>query len=203
MTLQTPVHSEPAICVAVLAAGQSRRFGKADKLAQPLNGTMLGLHICGAIRPLDCAHSIVITSSEYHPCMSDWHERGFETVVNEKAGEGLGSSVALAANWAAEKSADALLICLADMPFVPTEHLKRLIDGYDQKNENSVIASYDGQIVSPPAIFGRQNFAALGSLGGAKGARELLATAEKVPIASDLLVDIDTRSQMNEARWQG
>lgn len=199
MTVLPPVRSKPSICVAILAAGQSRRFGDADKLVQPLNGKLLGLHVCDALQPLSFTESVVITSAEDHPCVPEWHKRGFATLVNAKAAEGLGTSVALAANWAAQKMADALLICLADMPFVPTAHFERLVSAFSQSDENSVIASCSGQIVSPPAIFGKGNFTSMGNLTGSRGAQELLARAEKLPITADFLLDIDTHAQLQQA----
>ena len=121
-------------------------------------------------------------------------------MVNEKAEEGLGTSVALAAKLARAASADALLICLADMPLVPTSHLERLVDAFNQSNENIAIASYDGQTASPPAIFGKQHYPALASLNGEGGARELLTAAQKIPIRPALLMDVDTGSQLEQAK---
>ena len=97
MTSKLTMARRQSICVAVLAAGQSRRFGDADKLAQPLGGKPLGLHICDTIQPLGLAHSLVITSAADHPCVPGWRDRGFEIAVNHAATEGLGGSVALAA----------------------------------------------------------------------------------------------------------
>jgi CTP:molybdopterin cytidylyltransferase MocA len=192
-------NSELKLCVAVLAAGQSQRFGDDDKLVQPLNGTMLGLHICQALAPLNSAHSVVIASTEDHPCKDGWRSEGYEVAINQRAAEGLGTSVALAAEYASDSNADALLICLADMPFVPADHLQRLISSYDPANARTMIASDNGKTRSPPAIFGAEHFSALTELGGGAGARELLAKANVVPIAPHFLTDIDTRDQLDQA----
>ena len=175
-----------------MAAGQSKRFGTKDKLAQLLGDTMLGVHICDALKTLGCAHSIVVTSSAQHPCASAWRDRGFELVVNPDSDKGLSGSVAIAARVAQHKKADALLLCLADMPFVTTGHLRALIDRCDMSDSSSVIASHNGQAASPPAIFGADHFSELAGLDGDSGAKHLLIDA--VIVASDpkLLRDIDT-----------
>ncbi len=196
------LNSEFSLCVAVLAAGQSRRFLGADKLTQPLGRTMLGLHICEALVPLDCAHSVIITSADDHPCASGWRTAGFDICVNEMAEEGLGTSVACAARFAAERAADALLICLADMPFVPTKHLQNLISQLDPENSRTMIASDNGRRRSPPAIFAASHFAGLEQLKGAAGARDLLAAADTIKITPQCLVDIDTREQLVRANSQ-
>jgi molybdenum cofactor cytidylyltransferase len=201
---RTPVCNEPVICVAVLAAGQSVRFGSVDKLAQPMNGALLGHHICNSIRVLDTTYDFVITSVSDHPCSDGWRERGFEITVNQAAYKGLGTSVARAAELAAEKSADALLICLADMPFVPAAHLQQLIDAYDRASDSSIIASSNGSITLPPAIFGKQHFPSLANLTGDMGARELLSKAITVSIDSELLTDIDTVTALKQlTRFSG
>lgn len=196
------LNSGPALCVAVLAAGQSRRFVGGDKLVQPLGGTMLGLHISEALAPLGRAHSAVITSENDHPCAQGWQAAGFDICVNEIAEEGLGTSVACAARFAADKAADALLICLADMPFVPLAHLKNLISQFDLENSHTMIASDNGARRSPPAIFAASHFKELEQLKGAAGARDLLAAADTIKIAPEHLFDIDTREQLVRAKAQ-
>ncbi|MEO9461130.1 MAG: nucleotidyltransferase family protein [Marinomonas sp.] len=191
-----PSNSEFSLCVAVLAAGQSRRFVGADKLVQPLDGTMLGLHICDAIKPLNCAHSVVIASADDHPCSGGWQAAGFEIPVNENAAEGLGTSVACAARFASDKAADALLICLADMPFVPAGHLQDLVSQLDPENLRTMFASDDGIRRSPPAIFAASHFAELTKLKGPAGARDLLAVADTIKTPPQWLADIDTREQL-------
>lgn len=182
----------PSICAAILAAGQSRRFGTRDKLVQPLGGMMLGLHAAKTISGLHCANRVVIASAGDHPCAQSWRDAGFVVVVNADAAEGLGTSVALAAEYAASVGADALLICLADMPFVPRGHLEQLIQAFGDQKGTAIFASGSGASVSPPAIFGQADFAQLSLLSGNDGARALLAKANTVPLSADHLADIDT-----------
>lgn len=200
MTLRAPVRSGQSICVAILAAGLSHRFGEADKLAQLLGGKPLGLHICDTIRPLGLEQSIVITSDAAHPCAADWRDRGFEIVINHAAPQGMGSSVALAAKQAAERQCDALLICLADMPFVPVEHLANLLAAFGQARNSAAIATHNGDAATPPAIFGKQEFAELAKLGGDAGARALLSRAKTLALAPSLSMDIDTAEELEQAR---
>lgn len=186
----------PAICAAILAAGQSRRFGFADKLSQPLGERRLGTYIANAILPLDLAHRIVIVSDADHPCIQDWSAAGFKTCVNQYAQRGMGSSVALAAQKAAERGADALLICLADMPFVGTDDLRQLLDMHAASNSVTITAASNGEVASPPAIFGKHHFPRLQTLDGADGAREMLRDAETIVFAQERLMDIDTRQEL-------
>lgn len=180
----------PQICTAVLAAGQSRRFGKQDKLSAELQSMMLGLHICKTLSSLEFCKSVVISASADHPCAEGWRASGFEIVINPDADKGMGTSVALAAKQAQISNADALLICLADMPFVPAEHISAIISHLGSDTDG-IIASHNGTAAMPPAIFGRSRLDHLAKLDGSEGARSLFKEAHQIALASEKLVDID------------
>lgn len=178
--------------MAVLAAGASRRFGETDKLAQRLRGKRLGEHICDQA-PMDRIASngaVVITPAEDHPCRAAWERAGFQLALNARADEGMGTSVALAALLSAHAKADALLIALADMPFVPRAHFEALIDAY--RDPGDLIASSCGAVRTPPVIFGRDRINELTRLSGDNGARLLLKDAKTLECPSEWLEDIDT-----------
>ncbi|MDN3647224.1 nucleotidyltransferase family protein [Pontixanthobacter aestiaquae] len=194
-----PRASNPNICLAILAAGQSRRFGEADKLVQLLNGRMLGVHVAATLASLNVTSRMVITSAGDHPCADEWSSFGYGVAVNKNASQGLGTSVAMAAHVAMDFSADALLVCLADMPFVPVDHFERLIDTFQSNDGAAIIASYGGTTVSPPALFDKTLFAKLAEFDGNTGARNMLSSATRVLINPDLLADIDTPEQLRKA----
>ena len=178
--------------MAVLAAGSSRRFGSADKLAAPFRGKRLGEHVC-ANAPIDriadgCA--LVITAKKDHPCLAGWEQAGFEIALNARAERGMGTSVALAATLAQKAQCDALLIALADMPLVPRSHFEALIDS--ARTPAACWASDTGKARTPPAIFGENHFAKLAQLGEDMGARALLQQAETLACPPEWLEDIDT-----------
>lgn len=176
------------MAVAVLAAGQSRRFGDADKLAAGFRGAMLGLHACRTLSLLPLAQRWVIASDTCHPCAKGWREAGFTVAPNPDAETGMGSSVALAAKLARESGVTALLIALADMPLVPASHFGDLMDHADT---DALVASHNGTSPTPPALFGSTHFARLMEAIGDTGARGLLAGAETLPCDPAWLIDID------------
>ncbi|MEL6876587.1 MAG: nucleotidyltransferase family protein [Pseudomonadota bacterium] len=181
------------LAIALLAAGQSRRFGTEDKLAADLNGRMLGLHASDTLSGIPAAHHWVIASSGEHPCAAGWRKQGFEITVNPDAREGLGTSVALAAQLAHNARADALLIALADMPYVTPEHFTALAELADPQ---VLAASHNGTANTPPAIFGREHFPALMQSSGDRGAGALLARAKIIPCPPEQLADIDLPSDL-------
>ena len=179
-----------AIGVAVLAAGASRRFGQTDKLTAMFRGRPLGEHVCAAIPPDGFARRWVIASSADHPCATAWDHAGFRVAVNKRANEGMGTSVALAARLAMETRCTALLIALADMPFVPAEHFEALTLACTQSDD--ALCSISGEVRMPPAIFGEDHLPRLTALTADRGARALLADAQTLTCPPEWLVDIDT-----------
>ncbi len=179
------------LAIAILAAGQSRRFGAVDKLTAELRGKKLGLHVSDLLASIPVRHRWVIASSFDHPCVSGWQSSGWTVIVNEQASTGMGSSVALAAEHAQRLDVDGLMICLADMPLVPRQHYHALIDRALRFGPSKVVVSTDGRRRLPPAIFGQAHFIKLSQMTGDKGARELLADGEALHCDADLLVDVD------------
>lgn len=180
------------IAAVLLAAGQSTRFGETDKIAAPLNGLPLGLHAAHTLAALPLTVRFVVTG----PTTLDWP--GFEIVTNDQPGAGMARSIALGVAAARRAGAEAVLIALADMPFVPAAHFLRLIARHH--GPTSLAASTNGARRMPPALFGADWFATLEGLTGDQGARTLLDRAEMVPAAADDLLDIDRPSDLAAAR---
>jgi molybdenum cofactor cytidylyltransferase len=177
------------LAVAILAAGRSARFGTEDKLAALFRGKPLGLHTAEALTGLEFGHRWVIARTADHMCVPVWTSAGFETVVNADAAQGMGASLRCAAERAKEAGADGLMVCLADMPLVSPAHFSALIRAWAE--HGGLIASQDGALVSPPAIFSREQFGALLGLTGDQGAKPLLKTAYRVISPPGALVDVD------------
>jgi CTP:molybdopterin cytidylyltransferase MocA len=120
-------------------------------------------------------------------------------LINDRAGEGLGTSAALAAKWARESGSDALLIVLADMPLVALETLARL--GRAAIEGMPAAVAYPGERPGVPAAFPAALFGALEALTGDVGAAHVLrgqADTTLVETAADELLDVDRSDDLAE-----
>ena len=115
-------------------------------------------------------------------------ELGYTCVENPNADLGLSASLHLAVAAAAKTQAQALLIALADMPFIAAAHIDALIAAC----EGEIIASSDGAQAMPPAIFPRATWPMLLDTQGDAGARHILSQARSFAAPSGSLRDIDT-----------
>lgn len=182
--------------LALLAAGQSSRFGDQDKLSAMLGDRMLGLHAAATGAEIAFSQKLVIASPE-HGCSAQWRALGYRIIANEDAAHGQATSVRLAAAHALEGGASALCIMLADMPFVTREHVDRLIAAFERSG--GTVASARGGQAMPPAIFDIGALASLTTLQGDSGARALLANARLVAGDDPALMDIDTVEDLAQA----
>lgn len=184
------------LSVAVLAAGSSHRFGGEDKLAAPFRGCMLGLHICRTLAVLPATNRWVITSRQSHACRHGWEDTGFTVLVNPDASAGMGTSLAMAAKLAKASNTGRLMICLADMPLVPRNHLEALTARSQKCGPSAILASgiigKPAKKPMPPAIFGANLFDQLARSSGDKGARDLLRAATLVLAQPCAMIDVDT-----------
>ncbi len=175
----------------LLAAGAGSRFG-GKKLESLLGGMMIGEHAARALAGCQCDWHAAVCGEDDSPLSSMLEALGYTRIVNAQPETGLSHSLALGARKAMLCEADAMLVCLGDMPFVTTAHLERLIAAFGSAEGQACVASQNGEIRMPPAIFPKSRFPELMALTGDQGARQLLRDAIGVPVDPGLLADIDT-----------
>jgi molybdenum cofactor cytidylyltransferase len=193
MSEQAPAaEAMPSVHVIVLAAGASTRFGSPKQLVRLKGRPLLHLAVSRAVEVAGQAVTVVLgaNAADLAPLL---RHTPATIVINRDWAEGMGSSVrtGIARLPAA---ADAALLMLADQPAVTAEDLRRLVATWRRQPQCMVAAHYAGTS-GVPAIFPREDFAALGALRGDAGARALLKRGGerlvRVPLQS-AAIDIDT-----------
>jgi molybdenum cofactor cytidylyltransferase len=178
------------VAAILLAAGQSLRFGTADKLLATIDGEPLLLSSARRIVELEPERRIAVCSDAQGAAASLLQPLGFEIAVNPHPERGLSSSLACGIAAAAVGPADAALIALADMPFVSLHHLRSLLATFDPIHA-PVVASARSGLAMPPALFAQTMFASLQQAQGDHGGRKLLAAAKLVEAPAPELADVD------------
>lgn len=175
------------VCAILLAAGRSQRFGTADKLLASIDDAPLVSHIARRLQTMRFGGLVAVCSNnQVSQLLTD---AGFAVMHNPMPQAGLSHSLVLGIN-AVPPELGVALICLADMPRVSVQHLTALLDAFDPAIAPIVASSREGQAM-PPALFARSQFAALESLTGDRGARDLLRTARLVSANPLELIDFD------------
>jgi molybdenum cofactor cytidylyltransferase len=122
-----------------------------------------------------------------------------------RAADGMSYSLREGLRDALSQKPDAILIVLADQPFISSDLLDRLVAAYVSEPDLDFVACAGEAIGKPPALFAYSMFLGLSRLEGDMGARKLLASPDYrgklVQVASDLVfADIDTPFDLKEAR---
>ena len=183
------------VVLVLLAAGKSERFGDiGSKLDEPFLNRPLGLHVAVALEDMPFRERIAIVDG----CAIDFAAHGFRVIRNDDPARDMASSVRLGIAAAQEQDAAAVLLALADMPRVTASHIYNLLDAAGAAD--AVVASSDGRTPSPPALFGRDRFAALLAITGDHGARDMIRAGKHVVANPNELIDVDTPEELERLR---
>lgn len=183
----------------VPAAGFSRRFGSDKRLLLlPDVLTRIDQALPGRLDRIVCVLKTSDKADTSRLIPESLQTKVEPVWLDDRDNTGLGAS--LAAGSMACKSRDAVLVCLADMPFISTDTLNLVCD---QASASRVVApAYQGKR-GHPVCFGRAFFAELALLDGDQGARAILERHnDKVimlPVKDPgILRDVDTRQQWEQ-----
>ena len=158
------------ILVAVLAAGSSSRM-KASKLTMPFaNTTMLDIALRAAA---ECAaDEAVAVIGGYRNLTSKVVDRhpSVRKAYNPLYSEGQSTSIRCAVECAIESGCDALLIMVADQPFVRAADLDLLINASEASGARAFVTE-SAERSGNPCLFTHSCFPALLDLEGDQGAR--------------------------------
>ena len=157
----------------VLAAGTSTRMGR-NKLLFEIDGEPL-VHraarraIDGGLDPV-----IIVVGHQAERAIETVADLYCCTVVNPDYQKGISASVR-AGIAAVPPDAEAVVITLADMPFVSAGMIAALVMRFREDDTRLVISSY-GDVTAPPTLYDRSLFAELQAAAGhAVPAREISA----------------------------
>ena len=202
-----PPPGTPRVAVIVLAAGQSRRMGRLNKLVQTLGSKPLVAYPVDAALASTAAEVVVVTGNEPERVEAALAGREVRIVHNPDFAQGLAGSLK-AGIRALGDDVDGAVICLGDMPRITGQHLDRLIATFDPEAQKSIVVpTVDGKRGNP-VLWGRRHFQAILALAGDVGARALIGqnASEVAEVAMEddaALVDIDTTAALDAIRGEG
>lgn len=186
----------PRVAAIILAAGQSRRMGRVNKLLAEIDGRPMVAQVAEAVAASSATPVVVVTGHEDERVRSVLAGREVVFVHNPDYAEGLSTSLrrGLAALPA---EVDGAVICLGDMPTVTAAHIDRLIAAFAPASGKTIcVPTHDGKRGNP-VLWGRRHFREMIELAGDVGARHLIgqhadAVAEVPMEDAAVLLDLDT-----------
>lgn len=160
------------LAIVILAAGNSRRFGK-NKLLYPIEGIPMyrrafrkTLLVQKKMKEQILSVAVV---TQYQEIMDAAEKLGIKTVLNPHPEEGISSSMKLGLF----PEADACLFMVADQPWLSAETLEGLIRRFLGSSKGMAAVSKNGE-PGNPCIFSRKYYDRLMELTGDKGGKRVL-----------------------------
>jgi molybdenum cofactor cytidylyltransferase len=164
------VHRSRGVAGIVLAAGSSTRMG-GHKLLLELGGETLVRRAVRAAGQAGLDPVLVVLGHEAERVREELAGLPWRAVLNPEHASGAGTSIR-AGVAATPSEAAALVVTLADMPFVTASMIGTLVERYRAGGARVVVSRYGGTD-APPTLFDRSLFGELAALAGDRGARQV------------------------------
>ena len=105
-----------AIAAIVLAAGQSKRMGAANKVLLEIGGVPMIRKVIDSIESSGVSETLVVTGHERERVERSLSGCAVRFVFNNKYEDGMGTSLATGAKALSSESLAGILVCLGDLP---------------------------------------------------------------------------------------
>jgi molybdenum cofactor cytidylyltransferase len=186
----------------VLAAGQSRRMGRPNKLLARIDGEALVRRTVAAAKASRASSVVVVTGHEAAAVEQALHGLDATIAHNPDYAEGLSTSLKTGIA-AVPPGVDGAIVCLADMPGIATPVIDRLIAAFEAgEGARIVVPTSDGKRGNP-VLWSRHFFEALRQISGDVGARHLIGenndAVVEVEVGPAAMLDLDTPEAMQAA----
>ena len=194
-TTQTD-ESEKRIAAIVLAAGQSRRMGKQNKLFLPFENRSVIQQVVSNLEESKVSQIFVVTGHEEELVRAELEDSSVTFVSNPEYSKGLSTSLRTALAALPQKFSG-VLVCLGDMPFVRGPHIDVLVDSFDPVSEHQIcVPTFQGKRGNP-VLWDRRYIQEMMEVRGDVGAKHIIGDYEEFVTEIELndpgvITDLDT-----------
>lgn len=160
--------------VIILAAGESSRLGSPKQLLVYSGATLLQ-HAIEAAQSSDAGIVIVVLGANADLITDELKDITANIVVNAAWKEGMASTIRYGLQTLVKLNpqAEAVILMVADQPFVIAALLNTLME-VNRKEQRNIVAGEYGDTFGTPVLFGKRFFPELLELTGDVGAKSLV-----------------------------
>jgi molybdenum cofactor cytidylyltransferase len=192
----------PRVGAIVLAAGQSRRMGNANKLLMEIEGVPLVRRTVEAVKRANVSQVIVVTGHQETEVRAALAGLDVTIVHNPRYAEGLSTSLKTGLEVLGADMA-AAVVGLGDMPGVMADHVNKLIAGFDPDGGKAIGVPVHNGKRGNPVLWARRFFEDMQTVAGDVGARHLIGANETLVYEIEfgdtaVLTDLDTPEQWSD-----
>lgn len=132
----------------LLAAGESRRMGATNKLLLPVAGQPLLCRTAATLLQIGLQELVVVVGHQQQVARDLLGAMPLRIVANEHYREGQMTSVHCGM-LALQQPCDGVLVCLADLPLLEADDLRRLTDAFAHCPTSVLVPTYRGERGNP------------------------------------------------------
>ena len=194
----------PKIAAIVLAAGQSKRMGRKNKLLEKLDGEAIVARVVDAALQSPARPVVVVVGHQADRVQAALKGKPVTFTLNPQFADGLSTSLK-AGIEALPHGIDGVLVLLGDMPQVDSNHLSTLMAAFNPAEGRAICVPTFGGKWGNPVLWAARFFPEMRALVGDLGAKHLISlhseVVREVAIqAPGVLVDIDTPQALAAVR---
>ena len=189
------------VSAILLAAGESKRMGKPKQL-MPLGKTTMLEQTIDNLLNSKVSEVIVVLGHKAEEITTILVTKPVKIALNPVYHQGMSTSIIAGLNLVDER-ARAVMLALADQPFIDSQSINRLIDEFCDHNKGIVIPTYQSRR-GHPVIFAIKYKEELSGLKGDIGGRQIIEhhPDDVLEVAVDspgINIDIDTTDDYNSS----
>ena len=190
------------VVAIILAAGKSARFGTPKQLAKLGRKTLLEKTL-STVERSNVDRVILVLGHQARSIIARINTGRAKVVINKQYDSGLSSSLR-AGLRAATPDTGAVLLVLADQPFLSASTINHIIDAY-KRTRRPIVAPIFNNVQGNPVLFDRSLFAELRHVSGDLGAKPVIAKHGDAMLGLELtdpkhFIDVDTREDLERVR---
>ncbi len=203
----TAPQTAPRVAALLLAAGMSRRMGGPNKLLQDVGGEAMVVRSLQAIRQAPVDDVVIVlghNAAEIRAAIDKaaGGDARLRFVDNPAFAEGLSTSLQAGLSVLPDR-ADAVLVCLGDMPAVSAAQIGRLIAAFNPVEQRAIcVPTFKGKRGNP-ILWARRFVPEMRKLAGDVGARHLIGENAETVCEVEMgdaavLTDLDTPEALRD-----
>ena len=178
----------------ILAAGQSRRMGKLNKMTTTVKGKPMVRHVAQAACSSKLQTVNAVTGYKPQEVMDVLEGLEINQVSNPDYEKGLSTSLS-AGIRVLESDVSHVIVILGDMPMITSQMINKLIDQSSANPNHIIVSTHEGKRGNP-VLWPRSFFGELQSIEGDTGARHIMAANRdrliEVELGEAASLDLDT-----------
>jgi len=195
--------ADATVAGVLLAAGDSDRFGEANKLLAGLDGEPLVAHAAGTLTGAGLDGVVAVVGHEADRVRDALGEYPLDVVENPDYEQGQATTVGAGVRAVGDAGVDAAVFALGDMPRVRTGTVEALVAAFRAGLGDPLAAAHDGRRGNP-VLFGARYFEALADVEGDTGGRQLLLGSDDAALVETgdpgVRADVDTPADLDALR---